>query len=343
MKTLNFFSTLSLIATFIFIASCTKPDSTDQVVDKFEPTVPDGERIIIHFGTSTYRGCMYSFSNCIWIGWGSALDNAQAFSLQFDNGGEVDEYFGDYFPLTGDFVVEQQSGVPAQVVKAGFYAFEDSPTGKRIVFSPENRQPVASPINDANPQNNLGQLHNLAMQVILTKEAKEQAKSVNYDLKEIRKFVTARTVKFLQEEAGISINATEQQHIIDAGFSDDYANYESWLQKSRLSEYDRQVMQSVLDQASAMPVNSTQELDAFVRAMNDIENGLANDTNIDNPKMVLSAVSTIKYSRYYWYWNGISRDGESHRADWWIADVKGLILGGIGQAIVDSLVAALLK
>ena len=102
-------------------------------------------------------------------------------------------------------------------------------------------------------------------------------------------------------------------------------------------------MSDILDKATSIPVNAPEQLSAYVSIMTEIENGLVQNSTVDNPKMLLSAVSIAKYSRYYWYWKSLANDEPAGRADWWIADVKGFIQGGIGQALVDSLCSALLK
>ena len=179
MKIRTISTALAAFALCTAIFSCTKTEDVaiDQPIEKTAPGIPAASRIIIHFGTATQMGCMYSFSNCIWIGWGTeALNYQDRMALQFGEGDAAGEYFGQYFPLTGDFVVDAATaaelGIPEQVIPAGFYALRDvasgQATGKRVAqFGPEFSYPVASPINADNPQDNLGQLHNLAVQVVL--------------------------------------------------------------------------------------------------------------------------------------------------------------------------------
>lgn len=342
MTTRNFFFILSLTTISSFIVSCEKTVPEPAVV-KVTPTLPDGNRIRIHFGTSTYLGCMYSFSNCIWIGWGDATHlQMQAPALQFDNGGEVSAEYGNYFPLTADFTVESQSGAPPQVLKSGLYRFQLSPVGKKmIVFSSENLQPVAALPNPNNPQDNLGQLHNLAMQSIFTDQTKDEVKSM--DSKSARKILAEKSAQFLETEAEVLIGDAEQRQIENAAFDGGYDNHQAWLAASKLSAKDQKVLGDILDMASAMPVNSPEQLSAFVKAMTDVENGLVQNDQLDDAKLVLSAVSVAKYSRYYWFWKSLTNGEPAARPDWWKADVKGLIEGGIGQALVDSLLAALTK
>lgn len=344
MTTRNFFSILCLVTISTFIVSCEKTAIEPGIV-KTPSTLPEGNRIRIHFGTSTYMGCMYSFSNCIWIGWGNATDlQQQSPAFLFDNGEEVSAEYGNYFPLTADFTVESQAGVPPQVLHSGFYRFQTSPDGRKMIsFSDANLQPVAPLVNPNNPQDNLGQLHNLAMQAIFTAQTKAEIKAVNYDLKAARKILATQSVQFLETEAEILINEVEQKQIENAAFDGNYDDHQAWLQSSSLSANDRKVLGDILDQASSLPVNSPEQLSAFVSIMTELENGLVQNTTLDNPKLLLSAVSVAKYSRYYWYWKCLTNDEPAARPNWWKADVKGLIEGGLGQALVDSLVAALTK
>jgi hypothetical protein len=120
MNTRNFFSALILIATFYSFVSCTKADDTPTTAEVVTPTMPEGNRIRIHFATSTMNGCLYSFSNCIWIGWGNATDlHQQAPAFLFDNDAEVSADYGNIFPLTADFTTESTSGIPPQTLPSG--------------------------------------------------------------------------------------------------------------------------------------------------------------------------------------------------------------------------------
>ncbi len=341
MTTRNFFYALSLTTISLFIASCEKAIISEPIAAPVKATIPDGSRIRIHFGTSTMNGCLYSFSNCIWIGWEKATDlNQQSPAFQFEDETEVNEQFGNYFPLTADFTVEAQNGTAPQVLKSGFYRFQRSPIGKKIIsFNNENLQPVAPLVNPNNPQDNLGQLHNLAMQAIFTAQTKDEVKSL--DLQATRKLLTAKSAQFLQTEADVELSETEQQQIENATFADNYDNHRAWLATSKLSANDRLILGNILDQVSEIPVNSPEQLNEFVKAVTEIENELLLNTTLDDSKLVFSAVSVMKYSRYYWFWKGLANDQTPVRPDWWKADVKGLIEGGIGQALVDSLVAAL--
>ena len=95
-----------------------------------------------------------------------------------------------------------------------------------------------------------------------------------------------------------------------------------------------------------MPVRSPQELGNFVNLMIEQENRLAKDTKLDNPTVVLSMVSVLKYSRYFWYWKSISSPdavGGSVEAgripDWVWADIIGMELGGpIVSAVASTIV-----
>jgi hypothetical protein len=344
MNTRTLFFALIVLASFASFTSCTKADvaPTAEVV---APTMPEGNRIRIHFGTSTMNGCIYSFSNCIWIGWGNATDlNQQSPAFLFDNSEEVSADYGNFFPLTADFTTESSSGLPPQTLQSGFYRFQTSPDGRKMIsFSKDNLIPVAPLVNPNNPQDNIGQLHNLAMQVIYTDATKAEAKSVDYNIKSIRKMLTAQSVEFLSTEAEVAIGTTEQRQIEGAAFDGSYANYPLWIENSTLSANDRRILSDILDKATSIPVNAPEQLSAYVSIMTEIENGLVQNSTVDNPKMLLSAVSIAKYSRYYWYWKSLANDEPAGRADWWIADVKGFIQGGIGQALVDSLCSALLK
>jgi len=344
MTTRNFLSILSLVIFSSFIVSCEKT-ALDTAVVKVQPTLPEGSRIRIHFGTSTLKGCMYSFSNCIWIGWGNAeLQDQQKLAFKFDNGDEVGAEYGNYFPLTTNFTVESQAGTPPQVIESGLYRFQTSPDGRKMIeFSSENCLPIAPLANPNNPQDNLGQLHNLAMQSIFTPKTKAEVKAVGYDIKAARKILATQSVQFLETEAEIVINDIEQKQIENAAFDGNYDDHQAWLQNSSLSANDRQVLGDILDKASSLPVNSTEQLSEFVHIMTELENSLVQNTTLDNPKLLFSAVSVAKYSRYYWYWKSLSNDEPAARPNWWKADVKGLIEGGLGQALVDSLLAAITK
>jgi len=352
------FSTALILTSLLFsIFSCTKTDDSEilapPVVDQ-TPSIPDGSRIIIHFGTSTQRGCMYSFSNCIWIGWGTEATNFDGrMAMQFDKGDEASQYFGQYFPLTSDFTVDaatsQALGIEEQVIPAGFYPIREAgnglPTNKKAVdFNPALGQPVAGLVNPNNSQDNVGQLHNLAVQVILN-DHRDAIKSLNGDKKAIQAFVTEKMFQFMAE-AELPLTATEQQYVSALDLNRDYGNYAARLGETRLSANDKKVLQGIFDEAAAMPIQSPQELSNFVLLMTEHENRLANDETLDNRKTVLSMLSVLKYSRYYWYWKSISSPtpGGAEPAqipDWVWADIIGMELGGPVVSAVASVIVYL--
>ena len=346
MNTRIFTSALTALAFFAGLFSCTK--SEDQptptpVATEITPTIPDGNRIYINFGTSTQMGCMYSFSNCIWIGWGAQAVNVQdRLALQFDQGDAAGEYFGQYFPLTADYVVDaataKQLGVVEQVIPAGFYPLRDvasgQATGKQtVLFQPGIGKPVASLVNPNNPQDNIGQLHNLAVQVVLN-DNRAAIAALNGDKKAIRKLVTGKTEQFLAE-AELPVPAAEQQRADTLQVYRDYSNYTARLNETHLSAGDKKILQSIFDEAAAIPVSSPEELSKFIILMTEQENRLVHDGQLDNPKVVLSMVSVLKYSRYFWYWKSITATDpgtggatSSQIPDWVWADVIGMELGG---------------
>lgn len=346
MKSRNFFSALTLVALAIAAFSCTKTEEADVLnpVDVVKtPSIPDGNRIIIHFGTSTQMGCMYSFSNCIWIGWGTELANYQdRAALQFDQGDAAGQYFGQYFPLTSDYVIDAATasalGIPEQVIPAGFYALRDVATGqatgkRQVSFSPEFSRPVASLVNPNNPQDNIGQLHNLAVQVMLH-DNKDALKTLKDDKKTTREFLTGKLIQFMAE-AELPVSANDQQIANEVEIYRDYSDYAARLNETRLSAKDKKTLLEIFDEAAATPVSSPEELSNFVNIMTDRENQLANSASLDNPKVVLSMVSVLKYSRYFWFWKSISSPEvgngtpvSSKIPDWVWADIIGMELGG---------------
>ncbi len=353
----SIFTALTALALCMVTFSCTKTESPEPapVVDtKFTPNIPDGNRIIIHFGTSTYRGCMYSFSNCIWIGWGTELANFQdRLALQFGQGDEAGQYFGQYFPLTADYVVDaataKELGVQEGVIPAGFYVLRDAAsgqaTGKRtVVFRPEEARPVAALVNPNNPQDNIGQLHNLAVQVVLHQN-RDAITALGDDKKAIRQLITEKTVQFLKE-AELPVSTAELQHANQLDLSRDFSDYAARLNETRLSANDKKALLAIFDEAAAMPVGSPEQLSQFVSVMTERENQLSREAKLDNPKMVLSMVSVLKYSRYFWYWKSISSPtpgtGSSELTtipDWVWADIIGMGLGGpLVSAIASTVV-----
>ncbi|MEO6039242.1 MAG: hypothetical protein ABIQ93_12590 [Saprospiraceae bacterium] len=347
MKNCKLYHALILIALCLSILSCTKkagPEILPPSADTF-PTVPEGNRIRIHFGTWNQHGCMYSFSDCISITWGADLTNFQdRFAVRFDNGDAASQYFGNYFPLTADYAVDevtaQSLGLHAQVIPAGLYPLQDSPTGKIIVFSPESGHPVAPLVNPNNPQDNIGQLHNLAVQVILNPENKAAIKAMQGDKVAIQQFITDKTFQFLDEN-GLTASAEEQKKVRALDFIRDYAKYAVRLDETRLSANDKQVLLPILDGAAELPIASPEDLSRFVKVMTNLENNLATNTQLDDPKMVLSAVSVLKYSRYFWYWKSVSGGGSGQPEpaqvpNWVWADMLGMEIGGPAGAVIAS-------
>ncbi len=350
-------ATLTTLALCAAMFSCTKTEdlAIEQPIEKTAPAIPAANRIIIHFGTSTQKGCMYSFSNCIWIGWGaSALNYDARYALQFDQGDEASGYFGQYFPLTADYTVDASEakalGMEEQVIPAGFYPIRDvasgQATGKRLVpFSTSTGRPVKAVVNPNNPQDNIGQLHNLAVQVLLHNN-RDAIKALGSDRKAVQKLLTEKAIQFMAE-AELPLTAAEQQFVHALDLNRDFGNYAARLDETRLSANDKKTLLAIFDQAASIPVRSPEELSKFVVLMTERENQLARDTKLDNPTTVLSMVSVLKYSRYFWFWKSLSSPtanpaGNSESAsipDWVWADIIGLELGGpVASAVASAVV-----
>ena len=125
-----------------------------------------------------------------------------------------------------------------------------------------------------------------------------------------------------------------------------YGNNAARLAETRLSAADKKALLAVFDEAAALPVRSTEDLGQFVRLLTERENQLAQNSSLDNPRLVLSMVSVLKYSRYYWFWKSISSPESgsgtapsSKIPDWVWADIIGMELGGpLGSAIASAAV-----
>lgn len=347
----------ALIALCASLFSCTKEElSIQPPIEAVTPDIPSGDRIIIHFGTSTQMGCIYSFTNCIWIGWGAEATNRNGhLGLQFDQGDEAGQYFGQYFPLTSDFTVDAEAahslGIEPQVIPAGFYPLRDAATGqatgkRNVSFNPAAGLAVKGLVNPNNPQDKIGQLHNLAVQVVLN-DNRDAINALNGDRTAIQKLLMEKTARFL-EAAELPVSAAEQQRSSVLNLHRDYANYVERLEETRLNAYDKQALLTLFNEAASFPVRSPEELNNFVAFMTAQENQLALDTKLGAPKVVLSMVSVLKYSRYFWYWKSISSptpgNGGAEPAsipDWVWADVIGLELGGPLVSAVASAVVYL--
>ena len=335
MKIRNSSIALTLFVLFLHLVSCKKEAIPDPITPVEPlPTIPSGNRIIIHFGTSTQQGCMYSFSNCIWIGWGASLtDFADRTMLQFEEGDKAQDYFGDYFPLTADFTTEGGNGTAPHTIPAGFYPLYDTPLGKAVVFSAETGQQVAPLVNAGNPQDNLGQLHNLAVQVILNKpENQEKIRQITGDKAAIQAFAIEQVAQFL-EESDLQVSTAELQRAKGLDLFRTYTDYTTQVDAMRLSARDKKAVLDVFNKVSQMQVSSPEQLSQFVSVMTGLENGLATSASLDDAPRVLSVVSILKYSRYYWYWTGLSHGGTGNPTpasipNWVWADAIGMELGG---------------
>jgi hypothetical protein len=350
MKTLKCFAALMSLVSLLSIVSCTKKtDPINKPVVNTFPTMPEGSRFAINFGTSTYNGCMSTFRNCIWIGWDATATNlSDRYAVTFDKPDEVAQYFGSYFPLTADFTVDESNaktlGLKPQVIAAGFYPIQSTPVGNAVIFAPEIQHHVYPLVNPNNPQDNIGQIHNLAMQVILSPENRAAISKMNGDKTAIRQFILDKTTQFLTE-AGFTLSASELQKVQQVGFDRKFSDYGARLDETRLSQHDNKVLRGILDEVSALPVKTTDDLSRFVEVMTNYENSIGRSQQVDDPTMVLSALSVLKYSRYYWFWHSISKgDGTatpSSIPEWVYADAIGLELGGPVLAIAASVVVYL--
>jgi hypothetical protein len=351
MNTRFFIAALAVL--FFQLTACVKEETlVTPPATVSDPEIPSGERISIHFGTSTQRGCLYSFSNCIWIGWGATAANFDnRFALQFQAGEEAGQYFGQFFPLTADYTVNQEEaqalGIEAQVIPAGMYplrdVFDGQSTGKKMVVLDGNAGlKTGNLVNTANPQENLGQLHNLAVQVVLH-ENREQLAALKGDQAAIQQLITEKVVAFL-ENAGVPVNAADLQRVQNLQLTADYSDYSKRLAETRLSDGDKKVLQNLFDAAAAIPVRNADELKKFLEFMNAREAELAGNTSLQQPKVVLSMISVLKYSRYFWFWRANSIEGTAgdpvlagNIPPWVWADVVGMEIGGPVVSAVASI------
>jgi hypothetical protein len=356
MRTLRFyFLSLSLLTLALF--ACNKTDDlapTPDPVVKINTRIPDASLISIHFGTSTYRGCLYSFSNCIWIGWGAQMDRFENRpALVFDDGAEATQYFGAYFPLTADYTIDQATaaelGIEPQVIKAGWYPARDvasgQATGKRMVmFIPEMALPLPALVNDNNPQNDIGQLHNLAVQVVLHQN-RETIKSLKDNPGALRALLTDKLTAFLAE-AGTPVSLLDRQHVESLNLQRDFSQYAERLQETSLSASDKKILLEIFNAVNAVPVSTADQLGQFMKIMTEKENELLANTSLNDRRAVLSMVSVLKYSRYYWFWRAqaMGNGGAPEAAtipEWVWADAIGLELGGpLGSALASAIVYA---
>lgn len=347
---------LTLIALLSTVVACVKTEDLVTAPVETGPSIPSGDRIRIHFGTATQNGCLYSFSNCIWIGWGTEATNFDArMALQFDQAAEAGQYFGQYFPLTSDYVVDDAEahalGIEPQVIPAGFYPFraiaDGTSTGRTIVtLDPAQGYGTGNLVNPNNPQDNIGQLHNLAVQVILN-DNRDAIKSLHGDKPAIQQLITAKMIKFLAE-AEVPLNTADAQRASTVNLDRDYSNYAARLAETRLSDNDKKVLLAIFEEAAAIPVGSPAALGNFVKVMTEQENRLVANTKLDNPTMVLSMVAVLKYSRYFWYWKSVSSPEPGTGGtpaqeipDWVWADIIGMEVGGPGVSVLASAIVYL--
>jgi hypothetical protein len=356
MRTCKLFALPLILTTLcLSIFSCVKTEDTAPV-DKNTNKIPEVSRIRIHFGTSTQQGCLYSFSNCIWIGWGSgAINSTDRFALQFDQGDEASAYFGQYYPLTADYTVTPAEaaalGIETQVIPAGFYPLREmsagQATGRRMaILHPQMGTPVASLVNPENPQDDIGQLHNLAVQVVLHNN-REAILSLKGNKEAIRALLTEKLMAFM-DEAGVPVEASIQAEVKKLDLNRDFSQFAARLEETSLSASDKRALLEVFEKAAAIPVSSPEQLSNFVSFMTEKERTLSTDTSLNDSRTVLAMVSTLKYSRYFWFWkslsNGDSGNGTpqaSEIPDWVWADVIGLELGGPAASALASAIVYL--
>ncbi|MCE7921707.1 MAG: hypothetical protein DYG98_01505 [Haliscomenobacteraceae bacterium CHB4] len=168
---------------------------------------------------------------------------------------------------------------------------------------------------------------------------------MNGDKKAIQKLLTEKMIAFMAE-AELPVSAAEQKSLFALHLDRDYGNYAARLDETRLSANDKKTLLAIFDEAAAIPVTSPEELGKFVRIITEHENQLAASASLDNPKVVLSMLSVLKYSRYFWYWKSISSPqpgGGTPEAslipDWVWADIIGMELGGpVGSAVASAAV-----
>lgn len=353
---------IALIAVALFTFACTKTEEPiiekPAVTDDYKSTIPEGSRLKISFAQTAYRGCMYTFRNCIVIDLGfdrhPALTNALVFNTPtgvnpYD---AVGKYYGRYFPLTDDFSFANEKG-QTQTYKAGIYPITQTSAGPTVVFSPEKALLTAPLVNTRNPQDNIGQLHNLYMQEILTDETRAEIKRLGKDKAAIRALLVKKAtapgdpIRIGDVKLGLS----ERSQL--AQLPDNYTDEKAWPRVASMNDYDIKAMVKMMailnnyenQTPVATPEAVQRSLNILIREMTALENEFSVQMS-GNPHLMQSLFSVAKYSTYYWSWNAISKAAADSPVPiklkpWWRADIRGLLQGGLGQSIVDSLMAAL--
>jgi len=301
------------------------------------PLIPDAERIIIHFGTSTKYGCIYSFSNCIWIGW-EEHPGGKWLAIQSAKGEGVRKYFGQYYPLTADSVLDD-----GRVILSGFYPVTDTAPGTLVTFDPAIRMPLASLLNPGNPQDNLGNLHTLGVQEILSSEDLANLQASDTDPSRVHEIAWDRAIELLAS-AGVPLSQAERDWVQGFDFSKDPSDYSARLSESRLTQNDRDVLSSVLRLGSSLHIASPEELSHFVDVMTNLEKRLVAQGALDDPDLLLGAVAVFKYGRYQFAWRSFAFPEEAGayssavpKPVW--AGTLGFVLGGPAAGIAATAVA----
>lgn len=355
MKNSNLFASLLFAATLVTTFACVKPAVEEPVVvtpTETAPDVPDGARFSIHFGTSTYMGCMYSFRNCIYIDlFGATASARNGYPvLPVSQPDLTQSTFGRVFPLTDNFTIDPATAaelhIEPQTLPAGFYPIVTGADGtSELILSPAEGRPVAPLVNTNNPQDNLGQFHNLALQHLLSPDNQQKISALGNDRAAIQKYLIDQTLA-LAAESGYTVTATEEKRIRATNLDRNYNDFDARHQESLLSANDKTVLSDIFAEVNGLPVNTPDQLSQFVKVLTEHENTLTQRYQIDNPKLVLSTLSALKYSRYYWFWRSKAfADGQGGTStaasipDWVWADVIGMELGGpIASAAASAFV-----
>jgi hypothetical protein len=346
------FATLLIAAVMSIFTACTKP--TEEVIPTEpitqNPTYPEASRLRIHFGTSTYMGCMYTFRNCILIDLFGPPTNFDGIVALPVKDGEAQQTFGQYFPLTADFVLEASYAaelkVEPQTFRAGWYPLVDSPTGMLLLLDPSRRVEAGAPGQTQNTYNHVGELHNYLVQEMFRPESQEKLANLKNDLKARNRWILEQMTA-LTADAGFTVGAAEAaaiQAYCDKGFTADYGDYRGQLAASTMDANDQAILVKAF--AAAEEVAQSQlPFGAVMSRVSEISRQLSLNPDLKDAPRAQSSFAILEHSLYYWKWREQSfgnTGGTANAAkvpDWvWADAIAGAWFGPIAGAAASTAV-----
>jgi len=205
---------------------------------------------------------------------------------------------------------------------------------------------LKNPANKNNPYDKAGQLHNTGLDFIIAREKPLVGLKDNKQALEqyIFEKATSFVDKNIEEETPLSLEELKQgaKTLFDVNQSTEEA-----INQAPLSSYEKEILYEFLHATSTFSQNNVADVNKQIAIAIKFENRIVQDKQIENQAILLSSISVLKHSTYYWAKQGLNPEADWNKIgpvssiNWWDvakADFRGAFRGGVKGALISSAV-----